>query len=175
MYVEVVSWLSHEARLILGINCAYHESAAALVRDGEVIFAVEEERFTRTKHAKAARVSNPDQLPWNAIRACLEFAPDARLCELDAIAYSLEPGQSTCAGRRRSLRARRPGRIRNGARRRGIQHASPGVPQILARAGGDDSLIDRFHVRAPSSRTCRERVYASPFQRSGRSGGGWDR
>ncbi len=41
-----------EQRLILGINCAYHESAAALVRDGEVVFAAEEERFTRAKHAK---------------------------------------------------------------------------------------------------------------------------
>ena len=39
-------------RLILGVNCAYHESAAALVRDGEVCFAIEEERLTRTKHAK---------------------------------------------------------------------------------------------------------------------------
>src|ERR1022692_3789976 len=80
-------------RLILGINCAYHESAAALVRDGEVVFAVEEERFTRTKHAKTARVSNPDELPWNAIGACLESVPDRTLSDLDAIAYSLVPGR----------------------------------------------------------------------------------
>ena len=87
---------SHGSRtrgLILGINCAYHESAAALVRDGEVVFAIEEERFTRIKHAKTARVSNPDELPWNAIRACLESVPDAQLSDLDAIAYSLAPGR----------------------------------------------------------------------------------
>ena len=79
-------------RLILGINCAYHESAAALVRDGEVIFAVEEERFTRTKHAKKlasrtptsfrgirfapasnsfARSGSPSWMP-SLIRSCLD-------------------------------------------------------------------------------------------------------
>ena len=59
----------------------------------EVVFAVEEERFTRIKHAKKARVSNPDELPWNAIRACLEFVPESKLSQLDAIAYSLAPGR----------------------------------------------------------------------------------
>jgi predicted NodU family carbamoyl transferase len=49
--------------LILGINCAYHESAAALVGRDSVVFAAEEERFTRVKHAKKPRVSNPDLLP----------------------------------------------------------------------------------------------------------------
>ncbi len=80
-------------RLILGVNCAYHESAAALVRDGEVSFAIEEERLTRTKHAKTAQVTNPDELPWNAIRACLAAGPGAVLSDLDAIAYSLAPGR----------------------------------------------------------------------------------
>ncbi len=41
---------SAAGRLILGVNCAYHESAAALLRDGEVVFAIEEERLTRRKH-----------------------------------------------------------------------------------------------------------------------------
>ena len=35
---------------ILGISCFYHDSAACLVRDGEIIAAVQEERFTRKKH-----------------------------------------------------------------------------------------------------------------------------
>ena len=78
--------------LVLGINCAYHESAAALLRGGKLVFAIEEERFTRIKHAKKALVSNPDELPWNAIRECLEFVPGSNLSELDAIAYSLAPG-----------------------------------------------------------------------------------
>ncbi len=77
--------------LVLGINAAYHESAAAVVRDGEVLFAVEEERLTRVKHGKVARASNPDELPWRAIRACLDELPVAGV-EVDAIAYSLVPG-----------------------------------------------------------------------------------
>ena len=59
--------------------------------DGEVCFAIEEERLTRVKHAKTARVTNPDELPWNAIRSCLDAAPGASLSDLDAIAYSLVP------------------------------------------------------------------------------------
>ncbi len=35
---------------ILGISAFYHDSAAALVRDGEIIVAAQEERFTRKKH-----------------------------------------------------------------------------------------------------------------------------
>ena len=35
---------------ILGISCFYHDSAAALVRDGEILAAAQEERFTRKKH-----------------------------------------------------------------------------------------------------------------------------
>ena len=49
---------------ILGISCFYHDSAACLVRDGEVIAAASEERFTRKKHDAG--------FPHNAIRYCLE-------------------------------------------------------------------------------------------------------
>lgn len=77
---------------VLGINCAYHESAAALVRDGQVLLAVEEERLNRRKHGKEARVDNPDELPRLAIRACLDSAGlDVR--DLDAVGYSLQPGR----------------------------------------------------------------------------------
>jgi carbamoyltransferase len=49
---------------ILGISCYYHDSAAALVRDGEIIAAAQEERFTRRKHDPG--------FPDNAINYCLE-------------------------------------------------------------------------------------------------------
>lgn len=49
---------------ILGISCFYHDSAAALIKDGEIIAAVQEERFTRRKHDFG--------FPDNAIRYCLE-------------------------------------------------------------------------------------------------------
>ena len=59
---------------ILGINAVFHESSAALMVDGEVVAACEEERFTRVKHAKEARVDNPHELPEQAIRFCLDYA-----------------------------------------------------------------------------------------------------
>ncbi len=80
--------------LVLGINAAYHESAAAIVRDGVVVMSVEEERLSRRKHAKDARVDNADQLPWRAIELCLAAA-SASLGDVDRIAYSLQPGVRT--------------------------------------------------------------------------------
>ncbi len=47
---------------ILGINSVYHESAATLLVDGQVVAAAEEERFSRIKHAKPARVDNADRM-----------------------------------------------------------------------------------------------------------------
>ena len=49
---------------ILGISAFYHDSAAAFVRDGEIIAAAQEERFTRIKH--------DSQFPTNAVEYCLE-------------------------------------------------------------------------------------------------------
>jgi carbamoyltransferase len=52
--------------LILGVSAFYHDSAAALLRDGEIVAAAQEERFTRIKHDSA--------FPENAIRYCLTEA-----------------------------------------------------------------------------------------------------
>lgn len=51
---------------ILGISAYYHDSAAALIRDGEIIAAAQEERFTRIKHDAS--------FPLNAVRFCLSYA-----------------------------------------------------------------------------------------------------
>ena len=59
--------------------------------DGRVVAAAEEERFTGRKHAKRARVDNPDELPVHAIRWCLRAA-NLRLRDVDAIGYSFRPG-----------------------------------------------------------------------------------
>jgi carbamoyltransferase len=149
--------------LILGINCAYHESAAALVRRSQVLFAAEEERFTRVKHAKKADVSNPDELPWNAIRACLEFVPNAKLSDLDAIAYSLAPG------RRLSLVGVDPYLVAD----KGGFGTSKGeaefnrrvlsIPEILTRKADDEDLLDRFHYVSHHRAHAASAFYASPF------------
>lgn len=74
----------------LGVNSVYHESAACLVRDGELCAAVEEERFTRRKHGKSATVGNPAELPVHAIRHCLDAAGIGP-GDVSRIGYSLNP------------------------------------------------------------------------------------
>jgi carbamoyltransferase len=75
---------------ILGINSVYHESAAALLVDGKLVVAVEEERFNRIKHGKSAEFDNPHQLPERAIRFCLKHA-GFTAGDIDHVAYSFEP------------------------------------------------------------------------------------
>ncbi|WP_246801481.1 carbamoyltransferase family protein [Bradyrhizobium genosp. L] len=75
---------------ILGINSVYHESAAALLVDGKLVAAVEEERFNRIKHGKPAEFDNPHQLPERAIRYCLNHA-GLTAKDIDHVAYSFDP------------------------------------------------------------------------------------
>jgi carbamoyltransferase len=67
---------------ILGISCFYHDSAACLVRDGEIIAAVQEERFTRKKHDSG--------FPINAINYCLKEA-DTGAGALNLVAFYDKP------------------------------------------------------------------------------------
>src|SRR5262249_53036675 len=75
---------------VLGINAVFHESAAALLVDGKVVSACEEERFNRVKHAKPSRIDNPHELPEHAIRFCLDDA-GVKASEIDRVAYSFDP------------------------------------------------------------------------------------
>jgi len=75
---------------VLGINSMYHESAACLLRDGELIAMAEEERFNRVKHAKKPRLDNPDQLPIRSIRYCLAQA-GIDMDQVDCVGYSSDP------------------------------------------------------------------------------------
>ncbi len=77
---------------ILGINHTYHESSACLIKDGSIVAVAEEERFNRKKHAKPARIDNPDELPVNAINFCLEKA-GITLGEVDYIGSSFSPAK----------------------------------------------------------------------------------
>ena len=53
-------------RYVLGISAYYHDSAAALLRDGEIVAAAQEERFTRKK--------GDADFPRNAVEYCLRSA-----------------------------------------------------------------------------------------------------
>ena len=68
--------------LVLGVSAYYHDSAAVLVRDGEVLAAAQEERFTRKKHDAG--------FPRHAVAYCLDFA-QLRLGELDHVVFYDKP------------------------------------------------------------------------------------
>jgi carbamoyltransferase len=74
----------------LGINAVYHDSAACLVKDGMVIAAAEEERFTHIKHGKRPIPFSTYELPYYAIDYCLKEA-GIKLIDVDHIAYSYDP------------------------------------------------------------------------------------
>ncbi|MFC4000859.1 carbamoyltransferase [Prauserella oleivorans] len=76
---------------ILGINAVFHDPAAALVVDGEVVAAAEEERFSRRKHGKSPVPFAAWELPEQAARWCLDHAGIAP-ADLDAVGYSYDPG-----------------------------------------------------------------------------------
>ena len=65
-------------KIVLGISCFYHDSAAVLVQDGKIIAAAQEERYTRIKH--------DPRFPHNAINYCLEEA-FIETEEIDAIVF----------------------------------------------------------------------------------------
>jgi carbamoyltransferase len=76
--------------ITLGINAAFHDSAAALVVDGVLVAAAEEERFTRIKHAKRPVPFSAWEQPWHAIDFCLAQAGIA-LRDADRVTYSFDP------------------------------------------------------------------------------------
>ena len=67
---------------ILGISAFYHDSAACIIQDGEIIAAAQEERFTRKKH-------DPNY-PKNAIDFVLNYS-NLRLSEVDQIVFFEKP------------------------------------------------------------------------------------
>lgn len=66
----------------LGISCYYHDSSAALLKDGKIVAAAEEERFTRKKHDSS--------FPINAIRYCLE-SQNININDIDYIGFYEKP------------------------------------------------------------------------------------
>ena len=67
---------------ILGISAYYHDSAAAIISDGQILAAAQEERFTRIKHDAS--------FPANAIKYCLDYS-GISLKELDAVVFYDKP------------------------------------------------------------------------------------
>ena len=117
---------------ILGIAAYYHDSAAALLKDGELAAAAQQERFSRRKHDA--------RFPADAIRYCLE-TENLRLNELDRIVFYDKPlikferllAQEVLAraDNRRNGTARRSDRIHAGFVARAL-HLHPVLKKIPA-------------------------------------------
>ena len=67
---------------ILGISAFYHDSAAALINNGKIIAAAQEERFTRKKHDSS--------YPFNAIEFVLRFSK-IKLSDVDSVVFYEKP------------------------------------------------------------------------------------
>lgn len=68
---------------VLGISALYHDSAAVIVKDGKIIAAVQEERFTRKKH--------DNRIPYCAIDFCLKEAGNIGMEDVDYVIYYDNP------------------------------------------------------------------------------------
>jgi carbamoyltransferase len=138
---------------ILGINAVYHESAAALVMDGALVAACEEERFSRCKHGKEARVDNADQLPDQAIAACLAMG-GIDPADLDAVALSFSPATRAARFAVDPLCVEGDWGSRSGEDRfRSCLAATPAAVRRALGAGFRGRIVEVSHHRAHAAST----------------------
>ena len=69
--------------LQLGISAFYHDAAACIVKDGKVLYAIEEERFTEIKH--------DDSFPVNSISWLIKKANIRHISEIDEVCWYENP------------------------------------------------------------------------------------
>lgn len=79
---DFISWLKIDYKAVLGISALYHDSAAVLLINDEIVAAAQEERFTRIKHDPG--------FPVNAIKYCLEQG-NITYGDVDAVVYYDNP------------------------------------------------------------------------------------
>src|ERR1700680_1773532 len=119
--------------LILGLNMLHADASAALVQDGEVVFAIAEERLNRIKHYAG--------FPSLAIKACLDFA-GAKITDVDHVAI----GQDSDANLAKKVQYAlvNPGKILNLIRLRQRKQPMRAVGSLLAKALDVDPKSLRF-------------------------------
>jgi carbamoyltransferase len=81
-----------QTMITLGINAVFHDSAACIIKDGTLLAAAEDERFTHVKHGKRPVPFSTYELPYHAVEYCLRTA-GIHLTDVDHIAYSFDPYQ----------------------------------------------------------------------------------
>jgi carbamoyltransferase len=141
--------------LILGLNMFHADSSAAIVRDGEVVFAIAEERLNRVKHFAG--------FPVLAIQACLQ-AVGARITDIDHVAV----GQDSDANLAKKLKytAANPARIVNFLRLRRRKHLAGNVRSLVAEAFDVDpaSLLFQEHHLEHHIAHIASAYYCSPWE-----------
>jgi carbamoyltransferase len=120
--------------IILGINAYHADSAAALLRDGKLIAAVEEERFSRVKHWAG--------FPARAIAWCLQEA-GVTLADVDHIAVN-QNNWANLAGKFKYVLSQRPGLALLRGRWRN-RDARARLPDVLAQTFPGDEFRGRLH------------------------------
>ena len=137
---------------VLGVNAVFHDPAAALVVDGEIVAAAEEERFSRRKHGKSPVPFSTWELPEQAIDFCLA-AGGLRPADIDVVAYSYDPALARPAGPDLTADAW------EGLRTLFVERA----PRFLQTLGFDPSIVSfvRHHVAHAASAQL-----ASPYESS---------
>ncbi len=138
--------------LILGLNAYHADSAACIVRDGELVAAAEEERFRRIKHWAG--------FPRDSIRYCLKEA-GATLADLDHIAINRDPRahlmkKALFAFRRRPSLSLVTDRLKNAGRVGGLDAA-------FAQAFPDDRHTATIHAIEHHTAHLASSFFVSPF------------
>ena len=119
--------------LILGLNMFHADASAALVQDGEVVFAIAEERLNRIKHYAG--------FPTLAIRACLDFA-GAKITDIDHVAIGQDSDANLAEKVKYALS--NPTKILNFIRMRQRKQAMRDVRCLIAEALDVDPQTLRF-------------------------------
>ena len=139
--------------LILGLNMFHADASAAIVQDGEVVFAIAEERLNRHKHFGG--------FPALAVKACLDAA-GARISDVNHVAV----GQDSDANLAKKVQyaLANPSKILNFIRLRQRKQASLVHPTRLADRGADHKLEQL--VLGEPSRKCGGKVGIGDLKRA---------
>lgn len=90
LFKKCVVFANHLFMITLGINAVFHDCAACIIKDGILLAAAEEERFTHIKHGKRPIPFTTYELPYHAIDYCLSVA-GIYINDVDNFAYSFNP------------------------------------------------------------------------------------
>jgi carbamoyltransferase len=143
--------------LILGLNMFHADASAAIVQDGDVVFAIAEERLNRVKHYAG--------FPALAVKACLDAA-GARIADVDHVAV----GQDSDANLSKKVQyaLANPAKILNFIRLRHRKEAMRDVRSLLAKALDVDSTELRFqeHHLEHHMAHIASAYYCSPWEKA---------